>query len=332
MSLEPPTTAKVTLTTTKGLIKIDIFAKELPSTSFAFITLCHRNKFQNSSIQIHPNYISFSNTPPASSELNIPKESYSRIKCKSRGYVAYSNGEWIISRTGDLSSSGVQVFGKIDQESSWYVVNEIAQGEVDVETGDLVFAVTVESSAVDVPYFDLKLDEAQEDEEKGDEVPKVKKRKIAIDYTGVDEEEQEDEEENVIRIKSAYNTELKKKRQDKHAERETKKDIPTDTEREVTAENEENNESEEKDYDTSNSASASDSNSDSASDSDSDSNSDSNDSASDLDSDVDTFSSPLERDPTIDPPFNPKLDLSKAESITYSELKSHKFIINTYKQ
>lgn len=215
MSLEPTTTAKVTLITTKGAIKIDIFAKELPSTSLAFITQCHLNKFQNVSIQVTPQYISFLSPPdqPNSDTLSIVKESHSRIKCKQRGYVAYANGQWLISR-GELNQANLQVFGKIDQASSWYIVNDIANGEVNKDTGELVFPVTIENSIVDVPFFKLDLKEKEEVAQGEDEKPKAKKPKVAIDYD-VEEEEEDtgvDEEEGTIRIKSAYDTEKKKKR------------------------------------------------------------------------------------------------------------------------
>lgn len=330
MSLEPTTTAKVTLITTKGAIKIDIFAKELPSTSLAFITQCHLNKFQNVSIQVTPQYISFLSPPdqPNSDTLSIVKESHSRIKCKQRGYVAYANGQWLISR-GELNQANLQVFGKIDQASSWYIVNDIANGEVNKDTGELVFPVTIENSIVDVPFFKLDLKEKEEVAQGEDEKPKAKKPKVAIDYD-VEEEEEDtgvDEEEGTIRIKSAYDTEKKKKR-DKAQQDEVVSQADVVPESKLMSVNEKKAEADtgqkEEPYhhnsESHSNHSSSSSDSESVSDSDSD---------SDSESESDEMDHAPTRDSTIDSPFNPKLDLYNAESITYSELKSHKFIINT---
>lgn len=322
MSLEPPTTAKVTLNTTKGPIKIDIFAKELPSTSSAFIKLCHFNKFKDTLIQVNRQYISFSSLTKDNNDL-IPKESHSRIRCKQRGYVAYSNGQWVISRS---ELSGVdQVFGKIDQESSWYIVNEVANGEVDKDTGELVFPVTIVNSIVDVPYFKLELGK-EDGVGKGDEDErlKVKKPRVVIDYRDDDDEEKEEEEEkSAIQIKSAYDT---RKRKGTKVKSESKVDASIESNLETVDQQEREGLNDQRDINEKDEGE--DNNSKSSSENDSDSDSDS-DSDFDSENDEENRRHPLKRDPTIDPPFNPNLDLSNAESITYSELKSHKFIINT---
>ncbi|EER35779.1 predicted protein [Candida tropicalis MYA-3404] len=284
-SLEPKTQAKVILNTTKGVIEIDIWSKELPNTSREFISNCLNQKFNDLKFITSSNLIQFPNI----NTTKIIKESHPRIKCK-RGYVGISqDGESIFITLKEIPEfTNFNIFGKINQDS-YYIALKISQGEVDND-GNPIFPVKVISSEVIDPYFDdlVKIEEETVKE------PAKKKAKTLVKMNYNDDEDEDDDEEEEFSIKSAIDVKNGKSKKMESTE-EIKRDSEADSneeqqqkhlniveKKEVEDETSENGETygEEK-----------------------------------------VSNIPVIRDPSIDSEYDSDLDLEKAESISLSKKK-----------
>ena len=218
-SLEPKTQAKVILNTTKGVIEIDIWSKELPNTSREFISNCLNQKFNDLKFITSSNLIQFPNI----NTTKIIKESHPRIKCK-RGYVGISqDGESIFITLKEIPEfTNFNIFGKINQDS-YYIALKISQGEVDND-GNPIFPVKVISSEVIDPYFDdlVKIEEETVKE------PAKKKAKTLVKMNYNDDEDEDDDEEEEFSIKSAIDVKNGKSKKMESTE-EIKRDSEADS-------------------------------------------------------------------------------------------------------
>lgn len=385
MSLEPPTTARVTLHTTKGSIKIALFAKELPLTSLSFLQSIYAQDFtdeefelpQGTSSSEKPIMLNFghvktydplhekepSNGETAQELMIVPKELHPRIKCKRGGYLAISRNQWMISMT---ELSGVSnVVGKIynvndddhdhdhdDKKDSWFVLKSIADGEKEsivgtkddgekVKITKFVYPVKITGGSIDVPFFEMhevekrKLEKERlqglkrknNGDDKKNEVAK-KKSRVVLTYDDVeddDEEDDDDEDEDEgrqnlerLKVKSIYDK--PKQTGDKDT---NKKDIIGSNGEELLLlllsddddHGEKNVNQNLRQADDKDNYKEGDSSGEGSS-----------EEESDLDSEEEEERMrEINRDPTIDSKYDPYLDLKKAESITYQQLKTHKF-------
>lgn len=213
MSLEPSTTAKARLNTTKGAIDIELWAKETPITSRIFLTNILNQKFNGWLFnRIIPNFIAqvdgVLNQEPFQDEFNT------RIRFNRRGLLGSVNldtrnsntGKFFITlkETSELNNRNT-MFGKVVGDSIFNVI-KISEGELSEDGETPLYPVKILSSEVLVPYFeDLKKEEFISVKEK---VPikkskQKKKNKVKLNY-GEDGEEEDVDQSVKIKMKSAH--------------------------------------------------------------------------------------------------------------------------------
>ncbi|CAI5758236.1 unnamed protein product [Candida verbasci] len=197
MSLEPKTTAKVLINTSKGPIEVELWAKELPNTTKQFLNKCLNHQYSNLQFLSTDEYLEIINDK----EYNLSNESNPRLSCK-RGYLgAIKQGNklsidaFFISLTELPNFQNYNIFGKI--VDGWYNIVKISQVEKDNE-GNLVYPVTILGTEVIVPYFD-----DLEKVETETQVKKVKKQ-VSLSYDEDEREKEEEEEEENFQIKSGH--------------------------------------------------------------------------------------------------------------------------------
>ncbi|ANB13468.1 putative peptidylprolyl isomerase CWC27 [Sugiyamaella lignohabitans] len=221
--MEPATTARVILHTTKGPIEIELWAKETPLTSRNFIQLCLNGYYDNCTFhRVVKDFIVQSGDPSGTGFGGqsiydggmFNDEFNSRLRFNKRGIVASAN-------TGQKNSNGSQfiitlvqapelnnkntIFGRIGGET-FYNVLQIAEGAVDDEKP--LYPVVIERTEVVIPYFtDLQakamgvVNKSSHDPS-NKPVPKKKKPKVRISYGS--EEDTDDTETGSVKIRPAH--------------------------------------------------------------------------------------------------------------------------------
>lgn len=185
--IEPPTTASVTLSTTRGELTLDLWAKEVPRTCHLFLTRCINGDFTGGNrvdvarlfkgevVQFNSSSSGSSSSGSGSGDSGFPKkELHSRLNftARARGYIGVG---WPL---GDDSSSShnndddndaffvtlgngpriralngrYTVFGKVVGDSI-YTLSKIEDGAVDDE-GKPITPVFVTDAVVTTPYFE----------------------------------------------------------------------------------------------------------------------------------------------------------------------------------
>ncbi|KAG7661110.1 CWC27 [[Candida] subhashii] len=321
MSLEPSPTAKALIQTTKGSINISLFAKEFPITTRAFMSHILNHNYTN--LQFSPNngnnYIELINSV---TKYDISKEYHPRIKFKRGTIVALHSQDEnknsvdgfqiLLSDTPEWNGvkHGYTPFGRVVSED-WYTIRKIADVEVD-ENGDPLFPVSVVSGEIVIPFFDdLDMEKRQEGnpEIREDRGRVIKKAKVSLNYDEEDESGQEDEDGG-FKMMSKYDVRgrgrtVATKNESPVAETGTVNESFPQVHPSTKEEKEE-----------------------SSGDDDHQKSSDQVGSSDDEEEQTTPKAKiKLTRDPTIDSDYDSNLDLSESESITYSSLKNHKFII-----
>lgn len=211
-SLEPQTTAKARLHTTKGTIDVELWAKETPITSRIFLNNILNQKFNGWQVnRILPNFII-----QVDGSLNqevFEDEFNTRIRFNRRGLLGSVNLSSRNSNTGkffvtlkdtpELNNKNT-IFGKVVGDSIFNVI-KISEGELSDDGETPLYPVKIMSSEVLVPYFDdLKKEEVIQESGK---IPtkKSKKKKIKVKL-GFEEGEDDEEPVDVpkIKMKSAH--------------------------------------------------------------------------------------------------------------------------------
>lgn len=223
-SLEPPTTAKVVLNTTKGPIDIELWAKECPKACRNFIQHCVNGYYDGCTFhRIVKDFIVQSGDPTGTgtggeSIYNgqyFEDEFHSRLKFSRRGLVACANrgskntnaSQFIITMgaTPELNGKNT-LFGRVVGETMFNVL-KIGQAEtLDDGSERPLYPAKITSCEVVVPYFvdlDTPKKTAAEISNSLDVSLKKPKKRTIVKVSYDDDEEEEDED---------VKTKLKKKK------------------------------------------------------------------------------------------------------------------------
>lgn len=224
-SLEPQTTAKARLHTTKGVIDIELWAKETPITSRIFLNNILNQKFNGWQFnRILPHFIV--QIDGSSNQELFEDEFNTRIRFNRRGMLGSVNLSSRNSNTGkffftlkdtpELNNKNT-IFGKVVSDSIFNVI-KISEGELSDDGETPLYPVKIMSSEVLVPYFDdLKKEEIAQI---GEKIPtkKSKKKKSKVKLSLGDEEEIEEQADvSKFKMKSAHQL-LNDKRLSKESE------------------------------------------------------------------------------------------------------------------
>ncbi|SCV03143.1 LAME_0H08064g1_1 [Lachancea meyersii CBS 8951] len=211
-SLEPRTSARCTIWTSSGPLKVELWAKECPRTAFKFLENCVQGRY---------NGVKFEkkvyDAAVQSSEIeNEPwgnLENDSRIKMNRRGLLAVnveSKGGFFITlrETSELDGQ-VTVLGQL-VDNSFYTLLKISEKEFKSGTQDqtYLYPATVERIEVEERYFEnLNIEKKREASSVPGAVPKRVKRaaKVQLDYDHEEDEEDDEPSETVnIKITAAH--------------------------------------------------------------------------------------------------------------------------------
>lgn len=212
-SLEPPTTAKAILHSSKGPIEIELWAKECPLASRNFLQLCLDGYYDGCKFhRVVRDFIVQSGDPSGTGyggsaiyeNGDFADEFHSRLKFNRRGLVGCAN-------TGEKDTNGSQfiitlapapdlngkntLFGRVVGETFY---NVLTIGEAEIEEDDRpLYPAKITSTEVIVPYFpDLRKDrghDARNQQSYDLSMKKDKKRKPQVKLSYNDDEEDEDE-------------------------------------------------------------------------------------------------------------------------------------------
>lgn len=220
MSLEPATSAKVVLYTNNKKIEIELWAKEIPDASRAFIQNCLNKTYNGQTFnRVLKDFLIQSDSKDPKYLHNLEK--HPRLKFSKRGLVGLVADEdgkstvdsfFITCRdTPELNSSHT-IIGKILGDSYYTVVN-IHDGEI--KDGELpLYPVEITECEVVEQYFaglEPQLQEVLEAPKKV-ENKKSKKSKVKLNL----EFEDDVEDDGNFQIRSAFQKDKKDEDEDRH--------------------------------------------------------------------------------------------------------------------
>ncbi|SCU84957.1 LADA_0D04896g1_1 [Lachancea dasiensis] len=160
-SLEPQTSAKCTICTSVGPLKLGLWARECPQTVSRFLKNCAKGSYDGVSFERK-----VFDAAIQTAEIDQPTwgalETNSRIKMDQRGLVAvesHSKGAFFVTLRETTALNGkVTVIGKL-VDNSYYTLLEIASKELKSEpsqTAEFLYPATIESILLDEPYFEVE--------------------------------------------------------------------------------------------------------------------------------------------------------------------------------
>lgn len=327
MSLEPPTTAKVIFQTSRGPIEIQLWAKEIPTLSRAFLQRCVNKKFNGQKFTSILKLL-VQLEVPQDAQFDMRDEFNSRIRFGRRGLVGVARKNEDLRNNHTVASFFITlvelplyndkytIIGRVEGET-FYNVIKIADSELD-ENNVPVYPAVVKDVEIITPYFDdLIADEAEvsvQDEPLKKKSRKEKKPTIKLSYN---EEEVDEEDHEDFKMKSAHEL-LNDKRLSKKfvGEKESKQKTPPNPEK-IDDTNDNNDKNDINDVD------------------------DTGDDKqkANVPSAVEEFQkgsrsdksqytpkAPIKRDPTIDSDYDSYVDLSSDEDFEILTLQNHRFI------
>lgn len=207
-SLEPATTAKVVLITTKGPIEIELWAKEVPNISRQFIQNCLDKKYIGTTFnKVIKDYLVQTSKIKESETSQLKDEFHSRLKFNKRGLVGAVHNDrrnsnnvnslFITLKPAPEFNNNYVLFGKIMGDSIYNVV-KINESELESEETPMYPAEIIDIKIL-IQYFD-DLVESNEHiaEPPKKKSKKAKKPRVQLDYA------LEDEEDTEFKMKSAH--------------------------------------------------------------------------------------------------------------------------------
>ena len=207
-SLEPATTAKVVLITTKGPIEIELWAKEVPNICRVFIQNCLDKKYIGTTFnKVIKDYLVQTSKIKEPKTTQLKDEFHSRLKFNKRGLVgAVHNDErnsnnvdslFITLKPTPEFNNNYVLFGKIMGDSIYNVV-KINESELKSEETPL-YPAEITDIKILIQYFD-DLTESKEHiaEPAKKKAKKSKKPRVQLDYA------LENEEDTEFKMKSAH--------------------------------------------------------------------------------------------------------------------------------
>lgn len=206
-TLEPPTTARVTIETTKGSIEVEIWAKEVPVATKSFLQNCLDGKYTGQTFPtIQSNLIQLDPIDEAS--YHLKDEFHTRIRFNKKGLLGFlrenddyknnhSTGSFFITLT-DIPQYNNRyiVFGKVVGDS-FYNVLKIKDSEL--KDGIPIYPTRITGIEVNTRYFEDLTDPQVEEVAE----PLLKKAKKAKTRVKLSYDDGEDEPDNFV-MKSAH--------------------------------------------------------------------------------------------------------------------------------
>ncbi|CCE64703.1 hypothetical protein TPHA_0I01990 [Tetrapisispora phaffii CBS 4417] len=165
MSVEPQTTAKCVVSTSKGNLNIEFWAKECPLITKHFLEVCvtgniNKNKFVKLSNNNDLLVLEQSeNNGSELDEVKIRKEKNNRLKFNRGGLVAWDlrNNNMVITvneldfmKKNDVIKDLV-IFGKLVDQTI-YTFRDICDTELN-DASEFMYPVDIKSTEITIPYF-----------------------------------------------------------------------------------------------------------------------------------------------------------------------------------
>lgn len=203
--MEPTTTAKVQINTSKGAIEIALWAKEFPLTCRRFLQNCLDGKYDGLRFtKVIKDYLIQIDGNSNELEYDIPDEFNSRVRFGQKGLLAaikedenmknnHSVDSWFITLTAIPEfNNKYNVFGKLVGDSIYNVAN-INDGEM--KDDKPIFPAKIINIDILEPYFELQKTPQEPVKKK----VKTSKPKVKLAY----DEENNDDDLN-FKMKSAH--------------------------------------------------------------------------------------------------------------------------------
>lgn len=195
-SLEPETTARVLLNTTKGLLIVGVWARELPVTSRSFLQKCIDGLYDGKAFTS----ITEDTVGIRSNSLNQYRDEFhSRVRFSRQGTLGFAKQDGNVPHSSSTDSFFISLkdlpqynnryiaFGRL-LENSFFTVVSIRDSELG-DDGTPLYPVTITSTKVLDPYFDdlvqTRLESVAEPVKKK---PKPSKPRIIQRYTEEDDD------------------------------------------------------------------------------------------------------------------------------------------------
>ncbi|EJS41371.1 cwc27p [Saccharomyces arboricola H-6] len=208
-NIEPQTTAKCILYTTKGDIAVEMWAKECPETSRRFLTDLSNGAYVNGKFnEFKPHqWIRFSTSSTFEGNA-VVQERNPRIKFNKDGLFGWDRqrNTWFITVEADSKHAlnDCNVFGKIVGKSI-YAFREILSGEIetfshDDEVKQFMYPAVLKDFEITIPFFEgISLPKRKcEDDEKLQQQSKrkiMKSSKVQIVYEDEEEDDYGDDDD-----------------------------------------------------------------------------------------------------------------------------------------
>ncbi|CAI4054489.1 hypothetical protein SUVZ_16G2220 [Saccharomyces uvarum] len=205
-NIEPQTTAKCILYTTKGDIAVELWAKECPQTSRRFLTKLLDGTYVNGKFNgLKPNQFLRFSTDGTTEKCAVVQERNLRIKFNKDGLIGWDRQRdtWFITVQADSKHvlNDCNVFGKIVGKSI-YAFREILSGEIETSTQSdevkqFMYPAVLKSFEITIPYFkDISLSKRvrDNDEEIRQQPKKRFQRSSKVKMVYEDEEDDDDDD------------------------------------------------------------------------------------------------------------------------------------------
>ncbi|CAR28662.1 hypothetical protein ZYGR_0U00200 [Zygosaccharomyces rouxii] len=201
MSIEPSTSSKCIINTSKGRIDVELWARELPNTTKIFLESCQGQKLQRfDGVRSNGTVTIVGGSP----DKKLDYERHARIRGCRRGSVGYDRNvnQWFFaSQECSIEDDSWILIGKIVGESNYVLRRIVGESQLD-DRGKFVYPPIVNKTEVTVPHFDLGTLPQVGPNLPKEEKPRFFKRgnaKVKLSYE--EEEEEEDYERDAVPLK-----------------------------------------------------------------------------------------------------------------------------------
>lgn len=222
MNIEPKTSAKVVIDTSKGELEIELWAKEVPIASRNFLQRCAEGYYEGTTFhRVLKDFLIQAGSGPLDDAPPFKDEFHSRLKFKGRGYLGCANVSGKRNSNGSqffiTVGNGQQVsnlngkntlFGKVVGKSIYNLARIESEGEI-LEDGETpMFPTVIKGVKILNPYFDdLKYKEYAE---KTAALPvqqnkkPTKRSKVKVSYDEEDEDSDSQTIANTIKPRKRF--------------------------------------------------------------------------------------------------------------------------------
>lgn len=213
-NIEPQTTAKCILYTTKGNIAVELWAKECPQTCRRFLTMLSDGAFINGEFkELNPmQWLRFSAGSPDENHT-VTLERNPRIRFTKDGLLGWDRqrNTWFITVQADSKHvlNDCNVFGKIVGKSI-YTFREILGGEIEVSSRDdevkrFMYPAVLKDAEITIPFFEdiFRSKRRLDDNEKKEQQPTkklIRSAKVRIVYEDEDDDDDYDDDDGFQKL------------------------------------------------------------------------------------------------------------------------------------